>query len=142
MLRKQCDAWRFETRIRQKLFPLADPTRCTQIVFYSFDKDGDGFVSFSDLLDATASIVNGMVDQLSWIFGFYDFYGDGCITKREMLVIIFAIYEMVQDAQTIQPAVNIQVDKFFKKMDVDRDGIVTREEFISGCKNVTIIQGA
>ncbi|XP_025154180.1 Kv channel-interacting protein 2-like [Harpegnathos saltator] len=139
MLRKQCDAWRFETCIRQKLFPLANSTRCTQIVFYSFDKNGDGFVSFSDLLDATASIVNGMVDQLSWIFGFYDFYGDSCITKREMLVIIFAIYEMVQDAQTIQPAINIQVDKFFKKMNVDRDGIVTREEFISGCKNDTII---
>ncbi|XP_025152734.1 neurocalcin-delta B-like, partial [Harpegnathos saltator] len=70
---------------------------------------------------------------------FYDFDGDGCITKREMLVVISAIYEMVQDAQTIQPAVNIQVDKFFKEMDTDRDGIVTREEFISGCKNDTII---
>ncbi|XP_025156579.1 Kv channel-interacting protein 2-like [Harpegnathos saltator] len=151
MLRKQCDAWRFETRIRQKLFPLGDLTRYTQIVFHSFDKDGDGFVSFSDLLDATASIMNGMVDQLSWIFGykhkysldllfikFYDFDGDGCITKREMFI-IFAIYEMVQDAQTIQPAVNIQVDKFFKKTDIDRGGIVTREEFISGCKNDTII---
>ncbi|XP_025155744.1 hippocalcin-like protein 4 [Harpegnathos saltator] len=56
-----------------------------------------------------------------------------------MLVIIFAIYEMVQDAQTIQPAVNIQVDKFFKKMDADRDEIVTRKEFINGCKNDTII---
>ncbi|EFN87044.1 Kv channel-interacting protein 2 [Harpegnathos saltator] len=123
-----------------KLFPLGDPTRYTQIVFHSFDKDGDGFVSFSDLLDATASIVNGTVDQkLSWIFGFYDLDGDGCNTKREMLVIISAIYEMVQDARTIRPAVNIQVDKFFQKMDADRDGIVTREEFMSGCKNDTII---
>lgn len=53
-----------------------------------------------------------------------------------MLAIITAIYEMVQDAQTIQPAIKIQVDRFFEKMDADRDGIVTRDEFISGCKNV------
>ncbi|XP_014473919.1 PREDICTED: hippocalcin-like protein 4 [Dinoponera quadriceps] len=125
-----------------KLFPVGDPSRYTRIVFHSFDKDGDGLVSFGDLLDATASIVNGSVDQkLSWIFGLYDLNGDGCITRREMLAIISATYEMVQSAQTItsQPAVNIQVDRFFEKMDADRDGVVTKEEFVSGCKNDTII---
>lgn len=72
-----------------------------------------------------------------FLIRFYDLNGDGCITKREMLVIITAIYEMVRlDAHTIQPAINIQVDRFFEKMDTDRDGIVTREEFMSGCKNV------
>lgn len=54
-----------------------------------------------------------------------------------MLAIITAIYEMVQqDAHTFQPAINVQVNRFFEKMDTDRDGIVTREEFVSGCKNV------
>jgi len=67
---------------------------------------------------------------------FYDLNGDGCITRREMLVIISAIYEMVQDTQMIQPAINRQVDKFFEKMDADKDGIVTREEFMNGCKKV------
>ncbi|XP_032662587.1 hippocalcin-like protein 4 isoform X1 [Odontomachus brunneus] len=120
-----------------KLFPLGDPTRYTRIVLHSFDKDGDGFVSFGDLLEGTALIMNGSVDQkLSWIFGFYDLDGDGCITRREMLAIITATYEMVQDVQTNQPAIKIQVDRFFEKMDADRDGIVTREEFMSGCKNV------
>lgn len=53
-----------------KLFPdLGDPTRYAQIVFNSFDKDGDGIVNFSDLLRAMASIINGNVDEkLSWIF--------------------------------------------------------------------------
>lgn len=53
-----------------------------------------------------------------------------------MLVIISAIYEMVQDARSIQPAINRQVDRFFEKMDADGDGVVSREEFMSGCKNV------
>lgn len=67
---------------------------------------------------------------------FYDLNGDGCITRQEMLTIVSAIYEMVQDVQTIQSVVNQQVDRFFEKMDVDRDGIVSREEFMSSCKNV------
>lgn len=67
---------------------------------------------------------------------FYDLNGDGCITRQEMLVIVSAIYEMVQNAQTIQFVVNKQVDRFFEKMDADRDGIVSREDFMSGCKNV------
>jgi len=53
-----------------KLFPLGDSTRYAQIVFNSFDMDGDGIVSFSDLLEAMTLIINGNVDQkLSWIFG-------------------------------------------------------------------------
>jgi len=54
-----------------------------------------------------------------------------------MLAIMSAIYEMVQNVQSIQPfAVKNQVDRFFEKMDANRDGVVTREEFMSGCKNV------
>lgn len=52
-----------------KLFPLGDPAKYAQIVFNSFDRDGDGIVSFSDLLKAMTLIINGNVDQkLSWIF--------------------------------------------------------------------------
>lgn len=53
-----------------------------------------------------------------------------------MLAIISAIHEMVQDVQSVQPAVKNQVDRFFEKMDANRDGVVTKEEFMSGCKNV------
>lgn len=70
----------------------------------------------------------------------YDLNGDGCITRREMLIIISSIYEMVQDAQNVaQSVVDSQVDRFFEKMDANRDGVVSREEFMSGCKNDTII---
>lgn len=67
---------------------------------------------------------------------FYDLNGDGCITRSEMLAIVSAIYEMMQNSQIIQSVVNKQVDRFFEKMDTDRDGMVSREEFMSNCKNV------
>lgn len=57
------------TFVYTKLFPLGEPTRYAQIVFNSFDRDGDGIVNFSDLLGAMTLIINGNVDQkLSWIF--------------------------------------------------------------------------
>lgn len=123
-----------------KLFPLGDSARYTQIVFNNFDRNGDGIVSFNDLLGALTLIINGNVDQkLSWIFEFYDLNGDGCITRSEMLAIVSAIYEMMQNSQIIQSVVNKQVDRFFEKMDTDRDGMVSREEFMSNCKNDAII---
>lgn len=67
---------------------------------------------------------------------FYDLNGDGCITRQEMLAIVSAIYEMVQNTHTIQSVVNKQVDRFFEKMDTDKDGMISREEFMNGCKNV------
>lgn len=66
----------------------------------------------------------------------YDLNGDGCITRQEMLITISAVYEIMQDTQIIQPIVDNQVDRFFEKMDADKDGVVSREEFMSGCKNV------
>lgn len=66
----------------------------------------------------------------------YDLNGDGCITRQEMLITISAVYEIMQGAQIIQPIIDSQVDRFFEKMDADKDGVVSREEFMSGCKNV------
>lgn len=52
-----------------KLFPLGDSAKYAQIVFNTFDRDGDGIVNFGDLLTEVAQISNGDIDQkLSWIF--------------------------------------------------------------------------
>lgn len=51
-------------------------------------------------------------------------------------MIMSAIYEMLHNGQTIQRMVDRHVDKVFEKMDVDKDGIISREEFMNSCKNV------
>ncbi|XP_029050937.1 neuronal calcium sensor 1-like isoform X2 [Osmia bicornis bicornis] len=124
-----------------KLFPLGEPSKYAQIVFNAFDRDRDGIVSFSDLLTEISLITNGDTDQkLSWIFRFYDLNGDGYITRKEMLVIVSAIYEMLHNGQTIQRMIDRHVDKIFKKMDIDKDGVISQEEFMSTCKNDSAIQ--
>ncbi|KOX70770.1 Kv channel-interacting protein 4 [Melipona quadrifasciata] len=120
-----------------KLFPLGDSGKYAQIVFNAFDKDRNGIISFGDLLNEIALIINGDMDQkLSWIFKFYDLNGDGYITRKEMLVVISAIYEMLRNGQIIQRIVNRHVDKVFEKMDIDKDGVISQEEFMNSCKNV------
>lgn len=52
-----------------KLFPLGDSGKYAQIVFNAFDKDRNGIISFGDLLNEIALIINGDIDQkLFWIF--------------------------------------------------------------------------
>lgn len=124
-----------------KLFPLGDSRKYAQIVFNAFDKDRNGIISFGDLLNEISLIINGDMDQkLSWIFKFYDLNGDGYITRKEMLVVISAIYEMLHNGQIIQRIVNRHVDKVFEKMDIDKDGVISQEEFMNSCKNDSIIQ--
>lgn len=53
-----------------------------------------------------------------------------------MLIVMSAIYEMLHNGQIIQRIVNRHVDKVFEKMDVDKDGVISQEEFMSSCKNV------
>ncbi|XP_076245312.1 neurocalcin homolog isoform X2 [Calliopsis andreniformis] len=124
-----------------KLFPLGDSAKYAQIVFNTFDRDGDGIINFGDLLGEIALITNGDINQkLSWIFRFYDLNGDGYVTRKEMLIIITAIYEMLHNGQSIQRMVDRHVDKVFEKMDIDKDGVISQEEFISSCKNDSAIQ--
>ncbi|KAG7201278.1 hypothetical protein KM043_004056 [Ampulex compressa] len=121
--------------------PRGDSTRYAQIVFNSFDVDRDGIVTFGDLLAGVALIINGDTDEkLSWIFRFYDLNGDGRITRREMLAIVTAIYEMVHNGQAFQRMVNAHVDRFFERIDVDRDGVISKEEFMASCKNDAVIR--
>ncbi|XP_043267813.1 Kv channel-interacting protein 2-like [Venturia canescens] len=123
-----------------KLFPLGDSTKYAQIVFNMFDRDKDGIISFSDLITGLACIVKGDTDQkLSWIFGLYDIDGDGCITRKEMIVIVSSIYEMIEDSRSMKSAVNDHVERLFAKMDLNRDGVISKDEFFTSCKNDRII---
>ncbi|XP_014612742.1 PREDICTED: hippocalcin-like protein 1 [Polistes canadensis] len=124
-----------------KLFPLGDSAKYAQMVFNNFDTNKDGIVTFGDLLLGIATIVKGTNDEkLKWIFQFYDLNGDGCISKNEMTTTISAIYEMINNDQTVWNMVNNHVDKLFEKMDINKDGMISIEEFIASCKNDTLIQ--
>ncbi|XP_028840594.1 Kv channel-interacting protein 1b isoform X5 [Denticeps clupeoides] len=76
-------------------------------------------------------------DKLEWTFNLYDINKDGYINKEEMTEIVQAIYDMM--GKYTYPALKGDVPKqhvevFFQKMDKNKDGVVTLEEFVQACE--------
>lgn len=72
-----------------------------------------------------------LVNALTILIRLYDLNGDGHITRNEMMSIVSAIYEVVENTRSIERAVDRHVNRIFEKMDLDKDGIISKEEFIT-----------
>eukprot|EP00057_Strongylocentrotus_purpuratus_P016403 XP_011670877.1 PREDICTED: neuronal calcium sensor 1-like [Strongylocentrotus purpuratus] len=83
-------------------------------------------------------------EKLNWAFRLYDLDGDGTITRREMLSIVEAIYQMVGNMVQLPEDENTpekRVDKIFALMDKNRDNQISKEEFLDGSrKDPSIVQ--
>ncbi|MGH0116434.1 UNVERIFIED_CONTAM: hypothetical protein FKN15_017084 [Acipenser sinensis] len=119
-------------------FPQGDASMYAHYLFNAFDSGHNGSVKFEDFVMALSILLRGSVrEKLSWTFNLYDINKDGYINKEEMTDIIRAIYDMMgkytypvlrRDAQ------RQHVDAFFQKMDKNKDGVVTLDEFIMSCQ--------
>merc|ERR1712227_874445 len=75
---------------------------------------------------------------LNWAFSMYDADGNGWIDLMEMTRIVKSIYSMMGPKQTAavvgdQQSAEDRAEGIFKKMDVNSDGKVTRQEFVQAC---------
>uniref|UniRef100_A0A8B9SBY1 Guanylate cyclase activator 1C n=1 Tax=Apteryx owenii TaxID=8824 RepID=A0A8B9SBY1_APTOW len=99
-------------------------------VFDVFDLNQDGFIDFLEFIAAINLVIRGKIDQkLKWYFKLYDADGNGCIDKKELLSIFTAI-------QAINGHTDTSAEEFtnmvFQNIDMNNDGELTLEEFISG----------
>ncbi|XP_035999833.1 Kv channel interacting protein 3b, calsenilin isoform X2 [Fundulus heteroclitus] len=124
--------------IYSQFFPQGDATTYAHFLFNAFDIDRNGSIRFEDFVIGLSVLLRGSVtEKLNWAFNLYDINKDGYITKEEMLAIMKSIYDMM--GRYTYPCVrddapSEHVDKFFQKMDKNRDGVVTIEEFIETCQ--------
>ncbi|XP_035883091.1 Kv channel-interacting protein 2 isoform X4 [Phyllostomus discolor] len=125
-------------QIYSQFFPQGDSSTYATFLFNAFDTNHDGSVSFEDFVAGLSVILRGTIDdRLNWAFNLYDLNKDGCITKEEMLDIMKSIYDMM--GKYTYPALREEaprehVESFFQKMDRNKDGVVTIEEFIESCQ--------
>lgn len=124
--------------IYSQFFPQGDATTYAHFLFNAFDMDRNGSIRFEDFVIGLSVLLRGSVtEKLRWAFNLYDINKDGYITKEEMLAIMKSIYDMmgrytfpcVKDNAAFE-----HVEKFFQKMDRNRDGVVTIDEFIETCQ--------
>ncbi|XP_051475851.1 Kv channel-interacting protein 4 isoform X8 [Apus apus] len=124
--------------IYSQFFPQGDSTNYAHFLFNAFDTDHNGSVSFEDFVMGLSILLRGTVqEKLNWAFNLYDINKDGYITKEEMLDIMKAIYDMMGKCTypvLKEDAPRQHVETFFQKMDKNKDGVVTIDEFIESCQ--------
>ncbi|KAF3828314.1 hypothetical protein GH733_005011 [Mirounga leonina] len=126
----------------EKILPssLSDASMYAHYLFHAFDTTQTGSVKFEDFVTALSILLRGTVhEKLRWTFNLYDINKDGYINKEEMMDIVKAIYDMM--GKYTYPVLKEDtprqhVDVFFQKMDKNKDGIVTLDEFLESCQEV------
>ncbi|XP_034961113.1 Kv channel-interacting protein 1 isoform X1 [Zootoca vivipara] len=125
-------------QIYAQFFPHGDASMYAHYLFNAFDTAQTGSVKFEDFVTALSILLRGTVhEKLRWTFNLYDINKDGYINKEEMMDIVKAIYDMM--GKYTYPvlkddAPRQHVEVFFQKMDKNKDGVVTLDEFIESCQ--------
>ncbi|KAF7702282.1 hypothetical protein HF521_001565 [Silurus meridionalis] len=125
-------------QIYSQFFPQGDASTYAHYLFNAFDLGHNGSIKFEDFVTALSILLRGSTqEKLQWTFNLYDINKDGYITKEEMTDIVSAIYDMM--GKHTYPVLRTDtpkqhVDAFFQKMDKNRDGVVTLDEFILSCQ--------
>ncbi|KAL6267132.1 hypothetical protein P5V15_000211 [Pogonomyrmex californicus] len=95
-----------------------------------------------DLLVTLSTLLRGSIyEKLRWTFKLYDINGDGCITRGELGEVVTAVHELMgrrHHAEEERKA-REQLDRVFKKLDLNQDGVITIEEFIESCLKDDVI---
>ncbi|XP_028840586.1 Kv channel-interacting protein 1b isoform X1 [Denticeps clupeoides] len=124
--------------IYAQFFPHGDASTYAHYLFNAFDSTNNGSIKFEDFVMGLSILLRGSTrDKLEWTFNLYDINKDGYINKEEMTEIVQAIYDMM--GKYTYPALKGDVPKqhvevFFQKMDKNKDGVVTLEEFVQACE--------
>lgn len=124
-------------QIYAQFFPQGNASLYAHFVFKTFQLNRNGQISFHEFLNWLSSLSRGTLhDKLRWAFTLYDINGDGHITRQEMLHIVSSIYDMMGNCTSPaidEMAVRNHVDRIFQKLDVNKDGVVTIDEFMDTC---------
>ncbi|KAI1295341.1 Neuronal calcium sensor 2 [Halotydeus destructor] len=123
--------------IYKMFFSTGNPQKYCEQVYRTFDANNDGSINFKEFLLAIGVTTGSDPrEKLKWAFKMYDINNDGLIERDEMANIIKALYEMLDDPETGSDEPMDQAKKvqfLFDKMDANKDGRVSLEEFIDVC---------
>jgi len=107
------------------------------LTFRAFDRNSDGIVDAKEFLCALSSMMRGDEDEMvEFCYYVYDMNGDGSLAREELYQCLkgsfLAGYGLEPDE--IEDAERDIVELALKKLDVNRDGQITFEDFKAAVK--------
>eukprot|EP00092_Neocalanus_flemingeri_P018863 GFUD01020426.1.p1 GENE.GFUD01020426.1~~GFUD01020426.1.p1 ORF type:complete len:194 (-),score=66.58 GFUD01020426.1:25-606(-) len=99
-------------------------------IFRMYDTDQDGYVTFIEFMVVYNIMVNGNAEEnLGKIFLIFDVNNDGIISEEEMNVLVKHICVLIVGLDGFERSKDV-ANMAFNEMDKDKNGEVTKEEFI------------
>jgi len=129
--------------IFSKLFPTgANLSSYSNFIFNTMDTQSTGTITFEDFASCLSLLLTGSLeDKLRWTFRLYDLNKDGVLSRQEVREVTASIYDLMGHpngervkSEASEQIINRKAEMAFQRMDLDQDGFVTLEEFLSSCQ--------
>jgi len=121
--------------LMRKCYPAANLNKLEKHIFRMYDTNGDNHIDFREFMMVLYILSNGSPEQnLEQIFRIFDINNDHEISRSEMKKIVKDLFALLnpKELQLVENDAKM-ADEAFTEMDVDKDGKVTKEEFIHAC---------
>lgn len=106
-----------------------------EYLFRAYDVNNNGYIDFKEFLIPISINSRGTVEEkLEMAFSMFDIDKNNYIDKKEMEKLLTIIYELT--GETDKTGMNdpvIKVIQVMNKLDVNHDGLVSKDEFVTGC---------
>ena len=119
----------------RKCYPAANLNKLEKHIFRMYDTNNDNHIDFREFMMVLYILSKGSPEQnLEQIFRIFDINNDHEISRSEMKKIVKDLFALLstKELQTVENDAKM-ADDAFTEMDVDKDGKVTKEEFIQAC---------
>ena len=122
-------------------FPLSETSSYSKLLFDKFDYASLGRITFEQFISGFSTLARGTYEErLDWIYSLYDKQNLGYFTLEDFdevarslvdLMGIFKESELELNEQGIISYDTLPESRYlFGRMDINRDGMVTRDEFL------------
>ncbi|CAB3399885.1 unnamed protein product [Caenorhabditis bovis] len=121
-----------------ELFPHGDIEHYADLLFETFDNDGNGTINFQEFVKALSVLCRGTIDEkLEWLYKLYDPKGKGEISWDRLFYVITSMDDLM--GRKARPHYSREHKKeranyVFAKFDVGKKGKITKEDFFRVCK--------
>jgi len=121
--------------ILHTIFDITDDVML-DLTFRSFDRDFDGVIDESEWVKGLSVMLRGELDELiEFVYFVYDMNGDRSLAREELFHCLRGCIHPGYgvDSDEIEEVEKEIVEIAMKKLDVDRDGQITYEDFVAAC---------